>query len=336
MLRLVTAKVKGKEAVGMLVDDDVILLAEAYARLLRRQGKKRTKGVTKNPMPTNMIDFIKGGERLLGLAEKCIEFVEKAGLRKNRGKTGVVLRKNQYQLLAPIPRPPSVFTMAVNNRRAFKASLGENASGNPLVVMKAPASVIGDQETIFIPSHIKHAGPEIEFAVVIGKPGQYISKDRAFDHVFGYTIFNDMTAYDLLNEDVLMHGPLPHEREPGRQSTELTGRYTYGAFRAKSQHGFTPIGPTIATKGSIDPVNVEMWCKVNGETVQHGRPNEYAFSIPDVLAFLSTIIPLLPGDIVSMGRVSPEHQDLKDGDLMECHGEGIGTLRNPIRVGRRG
>jgi 2-keto-4-pentenoate hydratase/2-oxohepta-3-ene-1,7-dioic acid hydratase in catechol pathway len=287
-------------------------------------------------MPNNMIDFIKGGDRLLRIAEKCIDFVEQAGLRKNRTKAGVVLHKNQYQLLAPIPRPPSLFTMAVNNRRAFRASLAKNPSGNPFVVMKAPASVIGDEEAIFIPSHIKHAGPELEFAVVVGKPGQYIAKDKAFDYVFGYTMFNDMTAYDLLDEDVLVHGPYPHVRDPRKPVTEPTGEYNYGVFRAKSQYGFTPIGPAIVTKGSIDPVNVEMWCSVNGETIQHGRPNEYFFSIADVLTFLSTIIPLTPGDIVSMGRVSPEHRDLKDGDLLECYGEGIGTLRNSIRVRHSG
>ena len=183
-----------------------------------------------------------------------------------------------------------------------------------------------------IPSHIKHAGPECELGVVIGKQGRFVPKDKAYEYVFGYTIVQDVTAYDLLYEDVLIHGPLPHERTPGMQVTEPTGRFTYGTFRAKSQHGFTPMGPAIATKDTIDPENVELWCELSGERVQHGRTNNYAFSVADVIAFLSTVLPLLPGDILSMGRVHPGHRTMKDGDLMVSYGEGIGTLHNPIRA----
>lgn len=334
-MNLVTANVKGKDSLGVLAGEDVILLREAYACLLARRGEQRSQEVAQATIPNSMIEFIQAADRSLEVGRECLDFVDREGLQKRPSGDGVVAHKGGYRLMAPVPRPPSVYVVAVNNRRAFQASLGKNVSGNPLVCMKAPSSVIGDEEAIVIPGYIKHAGPECELGVVIGREARHASKEEALNYVFGYTMVDDVTAYDMLYEDVLVHGPLPHERKPGAPA-EATGRFTYGAFRAKSHYSFTPMGPSIATKDSISPEDVEIWCDINGERLQHGRTNNYAFSVADLIAFLSRVIPLVPGDIISMGRVSPEHRDLKDGDTLVCHAEGIGTLHHPVRVETRG
>jgi len=141
-MRFVTAEVAGKEALGVLVDQDMIMLAPAYEAILREQGKKQS------AIPANMIDFIKGGAGSLNIAKECIEYVNRSGTKAN----DLVRHEGEYRMLAPIPQPPTIHVVAVNNRRTLEASRGTNVSGNPLICMKAPSSVIGDQETIMIPS----------------------------------------------------------------------------------------------------------------------------------------------------------------------------------------
>jgi 2-keto-4-pentenoate hydratase/2-oxohepta-3-ene-1,7-dioic acid hydratase in catechol pathway len=173
----------------------------------------------------------------------------------------------------------------------------------PLLFMKPPSSVIGPEDVIYLPPQSEQVEHEVELAVVIGKPGRWIQPDDAINHIFGYTLANDVTARDLQRKD---------------------GQWT----RAKGFDTFCPIGPWIET--DLDPSDVLLSCRVNGEMRQMSSTREMVFTVQQLIAYISSIMTLNPGDVILTGTpagVGP----LEDGDAVECSGEGIGLLINQIK-----
>jgi 2-keto-4-pentenoate hydratase/2-oxohepta-3-ene-1,7-dioic acid hydratase in catechol pathway len=143
---------------------------------------------------------------------------------------------------------------------------------------------------------------EGEMAVIIGKTAKWVEEKEAFDHVFGYSCINDITARDLQAKDV---------------------QYT----RAKGFDTFAPLGPVIETE--LDPGDLEISTILNGERRQHSRTSELVFSVPKLIAFISRVMTLLPGDVIATGTPSGIGT-MRQGDMVEVKIQGIGTLRNYI------
>jgi 2-keto-4-pentenoate hydratase/2-oxohepta-3-ene-1,7-dioic acid hydratase in catechol pathway len=172
----------------------------------------------------------------------------------------------------------------------------------PLIFLKPPSSVIGPNEKIILPPQSQRVEHEGELAVVIGKVGRWIPAEEAMEHIFGYTCANDVTARDLQRRD---------------------GQWT----RGKGFDTFCPLGPWIETE--LDPVDALVSCRVNGEMRQMASTREMVFTIPQLIAFISSVMTLQPGDIILTGTpagISP----LSEGDSVEVSVEGIGELRNPV------
>jgi 2-keto-4-pentenoate hydratase/2-oxohepta-3-ene-1,7-dioic acid hydratase in catechol pathway len=153
----------------------------------------------------------------------------------------------------------------------------------------------------------------VELGVVIGQGGADIPRERAMEHVFGYTVINDVSARDVQTG----HG----------------GQF----FKGKSLDGTCPMGPWLITADEVpDPHALRLTCKVNGVTKQDGSTADMIFNIPATVAWLSQGMTLLPGDIIATGtpagvgfaRVPPEF--LHPGDVVECEVQGLGVLRNPV------
>jgi 2-keto-4-pentenoate hydratase/2-oxohepta-3-ene-1,7-dioic acid hydratase in catechol pathway len=173
----------------------------------------------------------------------------------------------------------------------------------PLLFMKPPSSVIGPDDIIYLPPQSAQVEHEVELAVVIGKLGRWVQPGEALNYVFGYTLANDVTARDLQRKD---------------------GQWT----RAKGFDTFCPIGPWIET--DLDPTDVLLSCRVNGEMRQMSSTREMVFTVQQLIAYITTIMTINPGDIILTGTpagVGP----LGDGDNVECSGEGIGILTNRIK-----
>jgi 2-keto-4-pentenoate hydratase/2-oxohepta-3-ene-1,7-dioic acid hydratase in catechol pathway len=156
---------------------------------------------------------------------------------------------------------------------------------------------------------------EVELAVVIGKAGRDIPRERAFEHVFGYTIVNDVTARDVQRR----HG----------------GQY----FKGKGLDGSCPMGPWIVTADEIPhPGQLAIRCRVNGAVRQDSTTASMIFDIPTLIASLSEGLTLEPGDILATGTPSgvgyamDPPRFLREGDVVACEVEGIGVLENPIRA----
>ncbi|WP_299822478.1 fumarylacetoacetate hydrolase family protein [uncultured Jannaschia sp.] len=225
-------------------------------------------------------------------------------------------------LLAPIPSPrKNVF--CVGRNYAEHVAEGNRAQNidlalpeHPVFFTKPSTAVIGSGAPVPIFPHVSTAiDYEVELAVVIGTAGRDIPRDRAYDHVFGYTILNDVTARDVQRR----HG----------------GQY----FKGKGLDGSCPIGPWIVTADEVpDPANLAITTRVNGELRQDGRTGSMIFDIPTLISSLSEGMTLEPGDILATG--TPEGvgyamtppRFLADGDVVSCEIEGIGRLENPIRT----
>ena len=188
--------------------------------------------------------------------------------------------------------------------------------------LKPSTAIIGDGDDIVLGSQNNTVGWETELAVVIGKRGRNIQAANAYDHVFGYTILNDVSERRL------------NSRVENRTKREMDGFLDWLA--GKWFDGFAPCGPWIVTRDEIDdPHNLEVKLTVNGQIRQQGNTGDMIFRIPEQIAYISSIMTLEPGDIISTGTPVGAgvggDSSLHDGDELICEIEGIGTLRNKVR-----
>jgi 2-keto-4-pentenoate hydratase/2-oxohepta-3-ene-1,7-dioic acid hydratase in catechol pathway len=224
------------------------------------------------------------------------------------------------ELEAPIPQPRrNIFCVGKNYhehahefaRSGFDSSAAAGAvPKNPIIFSKVPESVVATRTSVLIDTKVSSAiDYEAELAVIIGKQGRGISRQDALDHVWGYTIVNDVTARDL----------------QGKFSQWLIG---------KSQDTFCPMGPWAVTRDDFDLETAGIRCFVNGDMRQNSRISLLIFDIPTIISTLSQGITLRPGDIIATGTPAgvgigfdpPKY--LKAGDVVRVEIDGIGTLEN--------
>tara|TARA_R110002096_G_scaffold16898_3_gene57788 strand:- start:53618 stop:54280 length:663 start_codon:yes stop_codon:yes gene_type:complete len=203
--------------------------------------------------------------------------------------------------LGEIDLRPSKAICVGRNYRAHAAELGHEVPTEPLIFMKPTSSMIGAGDPIHRPSGYERVDHEGELAIIIGKRASNIAAEDAADYILGFTCANDITVRDLQQK-----GPW---------------------LRAKGMDSFMPIGPRIVT--DLDPSDLELSVRVNGEARQSGRTSQFLFSIAEVLAFITKDITLEEHDLVLTGTPAGVG-NLAAGDSVEVEIEGIGVLKNPI------
>ncbi len=212
---------------------------------------------------------------------------------------------NELRLLAPV-RPGKIIAIGRNypeHAREHEVEIPEV----PLLFLKPPSSVIAHNDKIILPPQSRRVEHEVELAVVIGRQGRWINIQHVRDHILGYTIANDVTARDLQRRD---------------------GQWT----RAKGFDTFCPLGPWIET--DLDPSDLMVTCRVNGQLRQMSSTREMVFNIPQLVVYISSIMTLEPGDVILTGTPAGV-DEITSGDEVECEVEGIGVLRNPAEVEAR-
>ena len=207
---------------------------------------------------------------------------------------------DRVRLLAPV-LPGKIIAVGRNYADHAKER-GVDVPEIPLIFLKPPSSVIGPGEKIVMPPQSQRVDHEGELAVVIGKAGRWIQAEKAMEHVLGYTAANDVTARDLQQKD---------------------GQWT----RGKGFDTFCPLGPWSET--DLDPTDMRVTCRVNGEMRQVASTREMVFTIQQLIAFISSVMTLVPGDVILTGTPAGIGA-LQAGDVVEVEIEGIGTLRNPV------
>lgn len=215
------------------------------------------------------------------------------------------IRLSDARLLPPVA--PSKIVCVGRNYREHAAELGNPMPLEPLLFLKAPSTIIGDGDVIELPELSQRVEHEGELAVVIGRRCRRLSAaEDPLSYVLGYTCLNDVTARDLQRKDV---------------------QFT----RGKSFDTFCPVGPYIVT--GLDPSDLKVETRVNGQVRQSGRTGAMAFPVRHLLHYISHAMTLEPGDLLATGTpagVGPLH----DGDVCEIEVEGVGTLRNQVRATR--
>ena len=232
-----------------------------------------------------------------------------AGLRS--APSGPVLPLESVRLHAPLANPPRVFAIGLNYRDHAKES-GMAVPTTPVVFFKLPTAIIGPGENIVLPKNSSEPDYEAEFAFVIGKGGYRIPASAWRDHVYGYTIINDVSDRDV---------------------QFATSQWSM----SKSFPTFCPLGPAIVTVDEVpDPHELGIKLSIDGVELQRSNTRELIFKIPELIEHLSSITPLLPGDIISTGTPygvglgrTPKRW-LKPGESVTITIDGLGSLNNPV------
>lgn len=215
-------------------------------------------------------------------------------------REGPEITHEGLRLLPPVT--PSKVVCVGLNYRDHAAEQGKALPPEPLLFMKPPSAVIGPGAPIAVPLWAGRVDHEAELGVVIGKPTFRVKAAHASAHILGLTCVNDVTARELQNKDV---------------------QYT----RSKGFDTFCPIGPCVAV--GLEGRDLQVRGYVNGSLRQDSRTRELIFIIPELVEFISSVMTLLPGDVIATGTpagIGP----IKPGDSVTIHVEGVGALTNPV------
>jgi len=234
------------------------------------------------------------GDTLDRLAGSPFESLERSGVTDEMGAV---------TLLCPIDKP-RIFGVGLNYVAHIQET-GAKTPETPLLFMKPSGTAIGHGASIVYPHEGKNVHFEAELAVIIGKMARRVTKEDALNHVFGYTCANDVSERVIQKIEM-------------DQGALLVG---------KGFDSFCPLGPVIAT--DLDPTNLKIGARVNGETRQASSTSDLLFGVADLVCYLSSAITLLPGDVIITGTPSGIGPILP-GDVVDIEIEGVGVLTNPV------
>lgn len=234
-------------------------------------------------------------------------------LERAAAATGPAIDPATVRLLPPIPSPEKVICVGVNYADHARES-GMEPPKEPVIFNKFPTAVRADGDPIVLPSVSQEVDYEAELVVVIGRGGRRIPRERAREHIAAYCCGNDVSARDW-------------------QKNKPAGQWLLG----KSFDSFAPFGPALVTADEVlDPGNLKIQLRLNGQVMQDSSTRQLIFPVEELVAYVSTVCTLAPGDLiftgtppgVGMARKPPVW--LKPGDAVEVEIEGLGVLRNPV------
>ncbi|MFZ6011944.1 MAG: fumarylacetoacetate hydrolase family protein [Bacteroidota bacterium] len=215
---------------------------------------------------------------------------------------------------APVSKPGKIICVGLNYGKHAQESNMELPK-EPILFFKSTTAVVGPNDDLIIPKNSQKTDWEVELAIVIGKRATYVSQEQAMQHVAGYVLHNDYSEREF--------------------QLERGGQWVKG----KSCDTFAPLGPFLATRDEIkNPLQLELWLKVNGRLMQQGNTNDMVFNVPTLISYISQFMTLVPGDIIStgtpagvgLGMKPPMY--LKPGDVVELGIEGLGSSKQVARA----
>ncbi len=260
--------------------------------------------------PADMIDLLARGEDYWEAVDVIAGALTEA-LSSKEDLPGLFTPLAAARLLAPILRPPKIVCVGLNYADHAREQ-GIEPPKEPLFFLKSCNTICGPNDPIRLPPNSTQVDYEAEFAVVIGKGGSRIPVEKAYEHVAGYMILNDVSARDMQFGDKQW-------------------------FRGKSCDTFAPCGPWIVARDEVpDPQSLRISLTLNGETMQDSNTSNLIFSVPRLISYLSQSLTWEPGDLISTGtppgvgvfRKPPVF--LKPGDTVSITVERLGTLTNPV------
>ena len=256
----------------------------------------------KEPRVERFIRCRLSGVKLFGrLTDDRIEILDGAYYEAIR-PTGRSVDLKEVTLLCPVT-PSKIILVGLNYRMHVQHSQSATeVPANPILFLKPPTALIGPEEHIIYPQGVDRVDYEAELGVVIGHRGSKIPVAQANDYIFGYTCVNDVTARNVQKQD---------------------GQWT----RGKGFDTFCPVGPSFVR--GIDPSDLAVEAYLNGVRKQYGRTSDLIFAVPFLVHFISSVMTLLPGDVIATG--TPQGIDpMQRGDRIEVRVERVGSLVNTV------
>lgn len=324
-MKLVSYMRHKESFIGAVVAGDriVVDLAAADRALARREKRKS------HPFFSDMISLLEAGHRGVSATRKAVAAaVEKLGVQSRPdGKLSHML--SQVRLRAPVPCPPKIFCLAGNYQDHIEEGgkkMEAQDRETPRVFMKPPTTtVIAPEDSILIPPIARAIDWEGELAVVMGRRAKGVKAADALKYVAGYTVMNDVSERRLLIK----------KRSESRPRDEW-----FDWLNGKWLDTFAPHGPWIVTADEVpDPQVLDISTYVNGQRRQHNNTGQMLYPVADIIEYISAIITLEPGDLISTGTIagvgSTTGEFLKPGDRVEIEISRIGVLRNKVAASRK-
>jgi acylpyruvate hydrolase len=331
-MKLISYLRNGSDKIGLVAEDTVFDLREAYASYLKYKGDPLAEKIASIRVPDTMIGFIKGGENSMEAAREAFAFLEVNHTKKDIFYADL----REVELAVPL-KPPVTICGGAN----FYDHIDETKREIPDEVeffLKSCHTAVAPFQRVQYEERVTHKFDyEVELGIIIGKPARNVSVEEAFDYVFGYTIFNDISAR---TRQVIPWG-----------DQEVTG-YQLRFGEGKNYDTGGPIGPWIVTKDELPDVsNLTLQTRINGVLRQNNNTKNLIWNVPHLVSYYSRFMTLQPGLLIATGTpggpalgsdtelgADPYQREdgvqrgryMKSGDVMRIYVEGIGTLENPI------
>jgi len=312
-MKLATFKYNDRTRVGVAATDDWLLPVDELLGI------------------TGMNELIAlGPAGLARIADYC---------NMQRGNNALLIPAADVVWLPPVTSPGKICGVAMNNSASNARKL--SAPDHPAFFLKPTSCLVAHQQAIVIRSYYGSVHPEPELAVIIGTTGRDIAPEQALAHVFGYTIFDDITGNGMRAEDMFHYYAL-YPRKDNPEEIERVEQHLSYAARYKGCDTFGCIGPWLVTADEIaDPDNLDVLCRVGGEVIAEDSTRYYNFKVAEVISFISRFHTLHAGDVISMGtafKPSATRKSIHHANLQVVPGPveveitGLGKQVNPVSV----
>jgi acylpyruvate hydrolase len=314
-MKLVTFHTEYGERLGAVMDDHVLDLHKACEVYFAERGHGKPRVMAQALCPPSMVEFLQGGDEAMELARHLLaEFRDYVGtprVKKDFAERRIIVPRRGLGLAAPVPRPGKILCLGMNYRDHAEEA-GEDIPEVPVVFTKSPDSVIGPGDPILLPKVSDQVDYAIEFAFVMGRRAKDVPDGSAMEYVAGYTIFHDVSARDY----------------------QLS---TSQWYIGKAFDTFGPMGPCLVTRDDVpDPHALALELRLNGRIMQSSNTRNLIFGVPRLVAYLSSVMTLDPGDVVATGTpggagiyLNPP-RFLQPGDFCTLAIEKLGVLENPV------
>ena len=324
-MKLVTYASKGEQRVGAVVADDKLVVDLVAAdRALARADKRKP-----HPFFSDMLTLLDAGNKGLAAARKAVAAAEKRLGKTPKANGSTVHQLSRVRLRAPVPNPRKVFCLAGNYQDHIEEGGGKMAAQDketPRVFMKPPTTTVtGPGDKILIPPVAKAIDWEGELAVVIGRKAKGVKAKEALRYVAGYTVMNDVSERKL---------------QIKKRSESRPKDSWFDWLNGKWLDTFAPQGPWMVTADQIpDPQILDISTFINGERKQHNNTGQMLYPVDKIIEYISAIITLEPGDLISTGTISgvgaTTGKFMKPGDKVEIEISQIGVLRNSVAASKK-
>jgi 2-keto-4-pentenoate hydratase/2-oxohepta-3-ene-1,7-dioic acid hydratase in catechol pathway len=322
-MKLASFRYQGLDRIGFAIDDGHLV---DLAEVARAAGWDRT------TFSADMLALIEAGDAGLRRLQEARDFV-----RANPGKVPTI-EAAVVTWHPPVRRPSKILGIAMNNSASDSRKI--SAPDHPLFFIKPASCLVGHGEAIEVHEEYGSVHPEPELAVVIGRRCRYVHAANAYDVVFGYSIFNDMTGNGMRAEDRVHYYALYPAKDDPTKVERVEQHLSYAA-RYKGSDTFGPMGPWLVTKDEVpDPHALEVRCWHKDELIAEDSTAYYSYPVPQAIEFITHFHSLWPGDVIAMGtafRPGAARRSLHTANVTKLGGPirvsitGLGTLINPVR-----